>query len=211
MRPSYDSWFRALREAGSHSGATCQGGLRWNTFEVSNLCHSCLIAGCNDGSVRGKLHPGDYDVDGYATLTPLDGKDRQGAVIDMTAPMKGQVKSAFRTIVLLPDGTLEVTDSVEALPALDCPLEWRMLTKAKAKPSGKHLVLSRDGAKRVLTATSSDKSAVPEFAVLKTEVPDSWKDGFYYIQGLKARCIASWHATVPAGKTVTFKTILRKP
>ncbi|MBQ9892215.1 MAG: BNR-4 repeat-containing protein [Bacteroidales bacterium] len=211
MRPSYDSWFRALREAGSHSGATGQGGLRWNTFEVSNLCHSCLIAGCNDGSVRGKLHPGDYDVDGYATLTPLDGKDRQGAVIDMTAPMKGQVKSAVRTIVLLPDGTLEVTDSIEALPGLDCPLEWRMLTKAKAKPSGKHLVLSRDGAKRVLTATSSDKSAVPEFAVLKTEVPDSWKDGFYYIQGLKGRSIASWHATVPAGKTVTFKTTLRKP
>ena len=42
MRPSYGPWFKALKEAGSHSGATYQNSLRWNTFNVNNLCVSYM-------------------------------------------------------------------------------------------------------------------------------------------------------------------------
>ena len=211
MRPSYGPWFKALKDAGSHSGATGQSGLRWNTFEVSNLCHSCLISYCNDGSVPDKLHPSDYDVDGYARLAPLEENGRQGAVIDMSEPMNGQVKSATRTIILLDDGSLEVTDRVEALPDLDCPLEWRMLARAKGKIADGRVVLSKSKARRNFAVSSSDPDITPEYAILDPVVPEDWKNGFYYIQGVRNHCIVSWRATVPAGRTVTFISRLQKP
>ena len=210
MRPSYGPWFKALKDAGSHSGATYQSSFRWNTFNVNNLSHSCLVAYCNDGSVEDKNHPTDYYVDGSATVTPIDENGRQGAVVDMSAPMKGQVKSATRTIVVLDDGTLEVTDVIEALPGMDCPLEWRMLTKAQATANPDNIILTRSGRKRTLKVEASDKSITPVYRVLAPELPESWNDEFMYCQKINGRDIASWSAIIPAGKTVTFVTTLKK-
>ena len=210
MRPSYGPWFKALKDAGSHSGATYQSSFRWNTFNVSNLSHSCLVAYCNDGSVEGKNHPTDYNVDGSASVTPINENGRQGAVVDMSAPMKGQVKSAIRTIVVLNDGTLEVTDVIEALPEMDCPVEWRMLTKAQATANSDNILLSRSGRRRTLKVEASDKSITPVYRVLAPELPESWNDEFMYCQKINGRDIASWSAIIPAGKTVTFVTTLKK-
>ena len=210
MRPSYGPWFKALREAGSHSGATYQSGLRWNTFNVNNLAHSCIVAYCNDGSVEGKNHPSDYDVDGSASVTAIDEDGRQGAIIDMTAPMKGQVKSATRTIVVLKDGTLEVTDVIEALQEMDCPVEWRMLTKADAEANSDNITLSHKDRVRTLEVKVSDEDIKPEYKVLQPVLPESWTDEFTYCQKINGREIATWSATVPAGKTVTFVTTLHK-
>ena len=211
MRPSYGPWFKALRDAGSHSGATYQSSLRWNTFNVSNLGHSCLVAYCNDGSVEGKRHPSDYFVEGAASLEVIDEDGRQGARVDMTEPMKGQVKSAVRTFEVLQDGTLQVTDVIEALDGLDCPVEWRMLTKTKAKVSGQSISLSRDGKARTLLVESSDKGILPEYEVIAPGIPESWNTGeFTYYQKMNGRAIALWRAVVPAGQKVTFVTRLVK-
>ena len=208
MRPSYGPWFRALREAGSHSGATYQSGLRWSTFNVSNLGHSCIVAYCNDGSVPDKLHPTDYFVEGSATLEPVNEVGRQGAVVDMTAPMKGQVKSATRTVVVLENGDLQVTDVIEALPGMDCPLEWRMLTRAKVKMAEEGLRLTSGSACRNLVTRTSDDTVVPQYKAASPGIPESWGAGFNYYQKMNGRMFATWKATVPAGKTVTFVTTL---
>jgi len=210
MRPSYGKWFKALKDAGSHSGATYQEGLRWSTFRVSNMGHSCLVSYCNDGSVENKLHPTDYYVEGAASLAPVDEDGRQGAVVDMSAPMKGQVKSATRTVVVLEDGTLEVTDVVEALPDMDCPLEWRMFSKTDAKVSDGGIMLSRNGLSRELTAKASDNEIKLEYEVQAPGIPQSWEGEFTYYQVMFQRSIALWRATVPAGQKVTFVTTLRK-
>jgi len=209
-RPSYGPMFGALKKAGSRSGDTFQSGLRWSVFNLSNLAHSCLIASCNDGSVPDKLHPTDYSVVGKAELEPINEAGRQGAALDMCAPMKGQVKSAKRTIVLLAGGSLEVTDEVEALPGMDCPIEWRMLSKAEASLAGKGIILKSGEAQRRLSVKSSARKTVPEYAVIAAEVPESWKGGFNFIQPLKGRTIVSWHAVVPAGRKVTFVTRLER-
>ena len=209
MRPSYGPWFKALKNAGSRSGDTTQSGLRWNSFSVNNLAHSCIVAYCNDGSVEGKNHPSDYYVDGSASVTPVNEEGRQGAIVDMTAPMKGQVKSATRTILLLKDGTLEITDVIEALPEMDCPIEWRMLTKAKAEVDSDKINITKGDKTRTLEVKVSDEGIDPVYHVLPPTVPESWT-GFTYCQKIKGRDIATWSATVPAGKTVTFVTTLRK-
>ena len=118
-------------------------------------------------------------------------------------------KSATRTILLLKDGTLEITDVIEALPEMDCPIEWRMLTKAKAEVDSDKINITKGDKTRTLEVKVSDEGIDPVYRVLPPTVPESWT-GFTYCQKIKGRDIATWSATVPAGKTVTFVTTLRK-
>ena len=220
MRPSYGKWFAALTASGSRSGDTSQSGLRWDTFRVNNLCHSTIVSFTNDGSVKGKLHDNDYYVDGFATIDKVINEGgRQGGVVNMTPPMKGQVKSAKRTVELVNGTDLVVTDEITALPNLDCRLEWRMLSISNATVSADKVALTKNGKTRNLTVTSSDASLKPEYKTWKAARPGTdywrpaaeigWKD-MSWDTGISERIIAGWSATVPAGQTVTFTTILKK-
>ena len=220
MRPSYGNWFAALTASGSRSGDTSQSGLRWDTFKVNNLCHSTIVSFTNDGSVKGKLHDNDYYVDGFATIDQvIDAGGRQGAVLNMSAPMKGQVKSAKRTIELVNGTDLVVTDEITALDAMDCRLEWRMLSETSASVSADKVVLTKNGKTRNLTVTSSDASLNPEYKKWSASRPgtDYWKPAaemgwttMSWDSGVSNNIMAGWAATVPAGKTVTFVTTLKK-
>ena len=213
MRPAYGDWFAALEKAGSRSGDTSQSGLRWSTFNVNALCHSTLVSYANDGSVKGKLHPSDQYVDGHASiLEVLDSPQRQGAVLDMSAPMKGQVQHARRTLSLLADGTLEIVDEIEALPTQDCPLEWRMLTYAKPSILSNAILLTSrtdDDTWRRLSVSCSESAIQPVYATWDPGIPADWS-GFTYYQAISKRVLAGWKATVPAGQRVRFTTLLKK-
>lgn len=210
MRPSYSTWFAALEAAGSRSGDTSQKGLRWDTFRVNNLCHSTIAVYANDGSVSGKLHPSDYWVGGRAEMTErMSDGSRQGATLDMSAPLKGQVASASRTIVVTSDGTLEVTDKITALPSMDAPVEWRMLTLAKASVSGAGISLSSGKAVRTLSAESSVASVTPEYCTWSPVRPSDWV-ARTWDPAISGRVIAGWKLTVPAGQTVEIKTVLKR-
>lgn len=219
-KPDYDAWFAAMKASGSRSGNTTQGGLRWDTFRINNLCHSTIVSFTNDGSVNGKLHDNDYYVDGFASIDKvIDTGDRQGAVVNMSEPMKGQVKSAKRTVELVNGTDLVVTDEITALDALDCRLEWRMLTAAEPSVSSGFTTLTCDGNVRTLVVSSSNASVTPEYKVWEATRPGTdywrtaaqigWKD-MSWDSPVEGRVIAGWSATVPAGKTVKFVTTLKK-
>ena len=220
MRPTYAPWFAAMKEAGSRSGDTSQKGLRWDTFRVNNLGHSTIVSFTNDGSVKNKLHDNDYDVDGFATMDAvINSGGRQGAVFNMTAPMKGQVKSAKRTVELVNGTDLVVTDEITALDALDCKLEWRMLTRASASAASDKVILTSDGKVRKLSVTSSSASVSPMYKTWEAARPgtDYWKTpeeigwkSMSWDEPLEGRVIAGWSATVPKGQTVKFVTTLKK-
>ena len=214
MRPSYSAWFAALRDAGSRSGDTSQSGLRWDTFRVNNLCHSTISAYANDGSVPGKLHPSDQYVSGQADIVAvIDQQGRQGYTLDLSSPMKGQVKSARRTVCLVDGKDLEVTDEIEALPGLDCPLEWRMLSVSIASVSDGKVVLTSladASVSRELKVSCSDSSVNPEYASWSTVRPSSWTPRTWD-PVISDRVIAGWKVTLPAGRKVTFTTTFRRP
>ena len=212
MRPPYGAWYEAMRNAESPRKYTVQNGMMWDTFQISNLCHSTIVSYTNDGSVADKLHSTDYYVDGFASLDKvIDSDGRQGAVIDMTAPMTGQVKSAVRTVELVGGTDLVVTDEITALDVLDCSLEWRMLSISSAQPPAAGIVLTKDGKTRTLTVSSDEASIVPEYKQWPTRKPtgDGW-GVLDYTGSISDRVIVGWSATVPAGKTVKFTTILKK-
>ena len=213
MRPPYGEWYAALRKAETPRKYNVQNGVMWDTFRVSNIGHSTIISHANDGSVKGKLHKTDYDVNGFASIDRvIDSLGRQGAVVNMTAPMKGQVKSARRTIELVGGTDLVVTDEITALDNLDCPIEWRILSRSTSKVVQDGVILKRDGKQRTLTASSSDCMIVPEYCSWKPEIPkdDNWGTYLEYEDEIRNRTIAGWTATVPKGQTVKFITILKK-
>lgn len=212
MRPNYGPWYEAMRVE-SPRKYTVQDGVMWDTFRISNLCHSTIVSYTNDGSVSGKLHSSDYYVDGFASLDEvIDSDGRQGGVINMTEPMKGQVKRAVRTIELVDGTDLVVTDEITALDNQDCVLEWRMLSVSTSTLATDGVTLTKNGKSRKLTVASSS-SVTPEYKTWKTVLPsgDNW--GTYlnnFYQTISDRTIAGWRATVPAGQTVTFITTLKK-
>ena len=216
MRPAYGDWFDALYAAGGNSGNSDQKAMRWDTYHISNLCHSTIVSYTNDGSVPDKLHSTDYYVDGFATIDQvIESGDRQGAVVNMAAPMKGQLKSAKRTIELVNKTELVVTDEITALDNLDCVLEWRMLSIAGSTLSSdkSNIVLTTKTKKtRTLTVQTSDSSISPELVTWKPECPhgtDGWcKPGYH--KAITDRTIAGWKVTIPKGKTVKFTTKLVK-
>lgn len=212
MRPSYGPWNDALRAKESPRKYTAQEGVMWDTFHVSNLCHSTIVSYTNDGSVNGKLHSSDYNVDGYASIDQtINTGTRQGAVVNLTAPMKGQVKSAKRTVELVNGTDLVVTDEITALDGLDCRLEWRMLSMSSSTVASDGVTLSKNGKTRKLTATSDNSSAPVTYKSWPTTKPtgDGW-GVLNFHQDISDRTIAGWTATVPAGKKVTFVTTLKR-
>ena len=212
MRPNYGPWYEAMRVE-SPRKYTAQNGVMWDTFRISNLCHSTIVSYTNDGSVTGKLHSSDYYVDGFASLDEvIDSDGRQGGVINMTEPMKGQVKKAVRKIELVNGTDLVVTDEITALDDLDCKLEWRMLSVSSSSLAADGVTLTKNGKSRKLTVASSS-SVAPEYMTWKTVLPsgDNW--GTYlnnFYQTISDRTIAGWTTTVPKGQTVTFVTTLKK-
>ena len=212
VRPAYGDWHDALSAAGSRAGDTSQGGLRWDTFRVNNLCHSTIVSYSNDGSVNGKLHSSDYYVDGFASIdNVIDADGRQGAVVNMTQPMKGQVQRAIRTVELVNGTDLVVTDEITALPSLDSRLEWRMLSMTSASVSQDGVTLTRDGKTRMLSVISDNSSVTPEYKTWTAAKPATGTDGWGVLnfkQSLSSRVIAGWTVTVPAGQTVRFVTTL---
>lgn len=212
MRPGYGNWSAALKAAESPRVYTAQEGLLWDTFHVSNLCHSTIVSYANDGSVSGKLHSTDYYVDGMATIEDvIDGGGRQGVTLDMSAPMKGQVKSAKRTVELVNGTDLVVTDEITALDDMDCPLEWRMLSISSSLVGEAGVALASGGKVRNLTAVSDDESSPVTYGSWGTQKPtgDGWGVLDFH-QSITNRTIVGWSATVPKGKTVKFITTLKK-
>lgn len=213
MRPNYGPWYEALRVE-SPRKYTVQDGVMWDTFRVSNLCHSTIVSSTNDGSVPGKLHSTDFYVDGFASLEEvIDSDGRQGGVINMTEPMKGQVKSAVRTVELVNGTDLVVTDEITALDDLDCELEWRMLSISSSSVSSDGITLTKGSKTRTLSVTSSSAAAVPEYKSWKTALPSTDNWGKYlnnFHQTISDRTIVGWSVTVPKGEKVTFVTTLKK-
>ena len=141
----------------------------------------------------------------------IDGGGRQGVTLDMSAPMKGQVKSAKRTVELVNGTDLVVTDEITALDDMDCPLEWRMLSISSSLVGEAGVALASGGKVRNLTAVSDDESSPVTYRSWGTQKPtgDGWGVLDFH-QSITNRTIVGWSATVPKGKTVKFITTLKK-
>ena len=206
-RPSYATMENALGAVGGNFWSMAQKSLRWDITSMNNWFHSTISVNANDGSVS-KTYPTDHYVNGVCTITEvLDNATEKGAVLDMSAPLKGQVAKATRTIKLVGGRDLVVIDEITALSGLAAPLVWHMVTPASPTASADGISLSSGGVTLTLRTVSSDASVKPSYLVESCVRPSSWT-ARTWDPSLASYKIVGYECTVPAGKTVTLTTTL---
>ncbi len=197
----------ALGAVGGNFWAMTQKSMRWDIISMNNWCHSTISIGANDGSIS-KTYPTDHNVSGKCTITSvLDSATERGAVLNMGAPLKGQVASATRTIKLVNGRDLLVIDEITALSGFDAPVHWHMVTPATATAAADGITLTSGGKTMYMTVSSSSGTVTPSFEVLPCTRPTDWNPRSWDPSLTNYR-IAAYTCTVPAGATVTLTTKL---
>ena len=203
--PDYAGIENLTAAAGGSYWTMSQNSLRWDIFRMNNLCHSTLSFSNLDGSLS-KRYPTDHNVDGKATLAETyPDPASPGARMDLTPVFKGQAQSVFRTVRLV-GNDLVVTDEVTAPAGADAKMMWRMLTSASVQSGSGGQTLTKDGKTLSLSAKAS---VAVSYTTWPASRPAEWvvrPTG--WDQDNSGYTVAGYTATVPAGTTVTFTTLL---
>lgn len=175
---------------GGAFGSYAQDAFRWGVFRYNNYNHSTI-------TVNDALHlvTGRADID-----ETIDGDGRRGFRCDLTSIVSDQCKAAERTVCIVDDRDLEVTDVIEAKYNLQAQLRWTMVTKAQPTVEEGRIVL-RSGDKTMYLTVTAEKGTKVEYKTWTTkgEVWDADNSGYYE---------AGFTAKVTSGKTETFTTRL---
>ncbi|MDD6152205.1 MAG: heparinase II/III family protein [Bacteroidales bacterium] len=202
----YDSIEVAMSALGGDFWNNNQRSMRWDMMQTNSLGHSTISIAANDGTIA-KTYPTDHCVSGKAVvLQVLDTPERKGAVLDMSAPLRGQVSSARRTIELVSGRDLVVTDEITALSAFDAPLKWHMMTPASISIESGYELLSLGGKTMYLKAVASDPALSLNYLNLPYKRPSDWHD--YSLPEPTPYWIAGYEIVIPAGRTVKITTTL---
>lgn len=208
QRPNYADMEVKTKAAGGDFWATGQKSLRWDILKMNNYGHSTLSFLTNDGSVS-KLHATDQIAGGSATIDAVysEDPDALGVRMNLSSCYSDAAASVYRTIRLLKGHSLEIKDEITAKPGMDATPEWRMNTPCLENTVEDGRILMLQEGKTMILTTSSSSGASPVLAVWEGKRPSNWTDRPGWDSGLSCR-VVGWDAVVPAGKTVTFTTII---
>lgn len=195
-RENYAMWENICKEAGGDLWALGQESLRWKIRRYNNTMHNTL-------TINGK----DHCVKGKATLAgTFAGGHAKGGVLDMTGLFGEDVKAAYRTVCLVDDGYLEVTDSIVANDTAPAHLRWTLNTPAKVKVrrSGIDLVqgkvtmhLAAEGEKVKYTKWSTDPSDYDYVFSAREAKPENMN-------------LCGYEKTIAPGQTCVIKTTIKR-
>ena len=117
-----------------------QASCRWQLFRYNNRQHNTL-------TVNGR----DHRVNGAASLLEvLDGAERFGARLDLTPVFGGDLALAERTVELLAEDGLSVSDRLCAPSGRPAFIRWTLVTEAEPALTDGGIVLERDGVRMLL-------------------------------------------------------------
>ncbi len=188
-RPDYTTIENALNEAGGSYWNLGQDSYRWKVWVLNNRGHSTLT-----------INGADHRVDGAASLVETwDTPQRRGGKLDLSPVFSGEAASVYRSFEIKDGTDLYITDEITALPGKDAGIQWRMVTSASVKEDSDMETLTQDGKTLYLKVKSS---AAPTFTTWPAQGTNSWDTAN------AGKTVAGYTATVPAGQTVTFVTIL---
>ena len=84
-----------------------------------------------------------------------------------------------------------------------------MLTQAAAEPADGFVRLSKSGVSMSLSAAADDPTIIPDYKVWPSTRPEYWPPRDWDTPN-EGRCVAGYVVTVPAGRSVTLTTILKR-
>lgn len=208
QRPNYADTEVKLKAAGGDFWNVTQKSLRWDLVKMNSCSHSTLSFLTNDGSVS-KLHPTDQLCSGKAEIVQVYDTDdnKLGVKIDLSSIYADAAASVYRTVMLRDGRYLEIRDEIKAKSGMAATPEWRMLTPAlDIQVSMTEIAMNQSSKTMYLRASASSGSA-PVLAKWNSERPSEWTPRENWDLDLYAK-VVGWDATVPAGQTITFTTII---
>ena len=122
-----------------------QGSQRWQVFRIGSTSHNTLTVGGAEHNVNGKA-----DI-----VKVISGKNRHGAVVNLSQTLAPYVDSAVRTVTAVGTGELCVCDEITAGQS-DVPIRWTMCTPADVEIVSPHsFALKKDGKEMSVEVISS--------------------------------------------------------
>ena len=187
------------------AGPVGQTNLRWDILKLNNYGHSTISVNAHDRSFQ-KRYPTDHKYDGAATVTKIINTPSElGAVLDMSAPLEGSVQSATRTIKLVDEKDLVITDVITAKSGFDAPVIWHMITPASIMVKEGYEMLTQ-GDKTMYLKTTAQPSVEIHYLAGDYVRPPYWFPRTWDEE--QTERISGFEANVPAGATVTFMTVI---
>lgn len=169
-----------------------QQSVRWKIFKYNNRQHNTLTINDTDHRVEGKAYITDI----------IDTDSHKGAVLDMTEVFGNEAAKVERTVELIRERGLVVTDIVKAQEGKDARIRWTMVSMSTPTITRKGIRLENDGKTRYLRVKGKDV----EYRIFEAD-PKNLDDipllrqQETYEEGT---CIVGFTATVPAGKEREF-------
>ena len=120
----------------------------------------------------------------------------------MSPVFEGEAASVIRTLEIRNGKDLYITDEVRALDGKAAQIEWRMVTEATVSPEADREKLTQSGKTMYLKVNILEGSATPTFTSWAAQGSESWDEAY------SGCSVAGYTATVEAGQSVTFQTVL---
>ncbi len=191
-KPSYREIQEKLQAIGGDYWALGQNSYRWRVWALNNRSHSTLT-----------INDTDHRVNGKATLLETWNTDEsKGGKLDMSPVFEGEAASVTRTLEIRNGKDLYITDEIRALDGKAARIEWRMVTEATVNVEADREKLTQSGKTMYLKVNILEGSATPTFTSWEAQGSESWDEAY------SGCSVAGYTATVEAGQSVTFQTVL---
>ena len=166
-----------------------QNSLRWDVFRLNNKQHNTLTI--NDAK---------HNVEGFATiLSAIDSETEQGAVLDLTPIFADEAAAVRRTGKIVENRDLVILDEITARTDKDARIRWTLVTETTPTVAQDGITLTADNGKVMrVTANAGVEITYASF-------PD--EPSTTYETPLPTVSIVGFEATVPAGASVSFRTV----
>lgn len=195
---SYAELESTLRKMGNSLFNMKQESLRWDVFRYGNLRHNTL-------TINGQKHK----VDAGATITSeIRAEDRMGVSMDLSPVFEGEAAKVSRTVELVDNTDVAVTDVVCAAEDKEAKIQWTMVSTARPKVCRRGIILKKDGKRRLLSTQGEGvRYSIFESDPKKLDDMPQLREKEYRHEGTY---ILGFTATVPPGQERTYVTTISK-
>ena len=166
-----------------------QNSQRWDVFRYNNFVHNTL-------TVNGQLHAvnGKSKIDSYASKS-----DFMYGISDISSQFEGQLAECLRGVAIINKQYVAVRDEVKTAGS-ESTIQWRMLTSAEAKITGKNTIeLSKEGKKLTIEVAEPAKVTMKTWATTPSHDYDTPNPG---------TILVGFEVTVPANTSATLSVKL---
>lgn len=196
QRQSYQSVENAISALGGSFWTMTDGSFRWMVFRMNNRQHSTLTINDEDHLTAGK----GTIVEEYSEGSEL------GAKMDLTPVFESEAESVIRTVKLVDEKDLKITDEIKARDTKDAVVRWTMVTEGEPVVSSNGITLTKNGKTMYLSTIATGTTI--RYRQWSSDPSDYNSPLSAYDESNAGTYIVGFEATVSKGKNAIFRVTL---